>query len=117
MSRFLRNALRRILLVVGATVVVLGLWWVFLVAAGISPFIGKTPVDVVTYLFTGPEAVANRTLITENILITLGDAGVRLRGRTPGRRGDRGRLRAAAARRDDVHAPWRWCCGRSPSSR
>lgn len=70
---FLRNALRRIALVIGATVVVLGLWWAFLVVARISPFIGKTPLDVGEFLFTGPEAEANRTRVVDNIAITLGD--------------------------------------------
>ncbi len=69
----LRLALRRVVLVAGATVILLGLWWAFLIVGRISPFIGKTPLDVWGYLFTGPEAQVNRDEVMGNILITLND--------------------------------------------
>ncbi|MDF1478253.1 ABC transporter permease subunit [Leifsonia sp. H3M29-4] len=70
---FALGALRRIGLVIAATAVVLGLWWAFLIVARISPFIGKSPLDVWNYLVTAPEAQANRTEILDNVAITLND--------------------------------------------
>lgn len=69
----LRDAGRRIALLIGATLVVFAIWWVFLVVAGINSFIGKTPIDVGEFLFSGPDAAVNRALIFDNIAITLGD--------------------------------------------
>lgn len=76
MRLFLATTGRRLALVVGATVVLLGLWWAFLVVGRISPFIGKTPLDIGAYLFTSPEAQANRDKVIGNILITLNDTVV-----------------------------------------
>ena len=72
----LSGALRRVGLVAGATLVLAALWWAFLVAARISPFIGKSPLDVWTLLVTGPDAASMRELIGGNLLVTLGDTVV-----------------------------------------
>jgi ABC-type nitrate/sulfonate/bicarbonate transport system permease component len=47
-----------------------GVLWVF----DISPYIAKGPVDVYDYLFTVPDAAANRAEIGGNLTATLGDA-------------------------------------------
>lgn len=71
-----RSALRALgwstLTFVLTLVAVLGLWvgvlWVF----QISPLIAKGPVDVWNWLFTVPAAEANRAMLAENVLVTLG---------------------------------------------
>jgi ABC-type nitrate/sulfonate/bicarbonate transport system permease component len=59
-------------LVTIASVLVLwvGVLWVF----DVSPYIAKGPVDVWNYLFTVPDAAANRAEIGGNLVVTLGDA-------------------------------------------
>ena len=47
-----------------------GVLWVF----DVSPYIAKGPVDVWNYLFTVPDAAANRAEIGGNLVVTLGDA-------------------------------------------
>ena len=56
------------------TVLVLwqGLIWIF----GLSPFVAKSPVDVYNYLFTVPDAAANREQLTTLLGETLVDAAV-----------------------------------------
>lgn len=65
---------RRAFVFVAVSAVIVALWWVFLVVAGVSPFVGKTPLVVWEYLFAGPEAEANRALIAEGLAITAHDA-------------------------------------------
>jgi len=55
-----------------ASVLVLwvGVLWVF----DVSPYIAKGPVDVWNYLFTVPDAAANRAEVGGNLVVTLRDA-------------------------------------------
>jgi ABC-type nitrate/sulfonate/bicarbonate transport system permease component len=53
---------------------VLVLWVGVLWAFDVSPYIAKGPVDVWNYLFTVPDAAANRAEIGGNLVVTLGDA-------------------------------------------
>ncbi|MGV9712669.1 ABC transporter permease [Gordonia sp. NPDC003424] len=56
---------------------ILVVWWLFLLAfPDIGPIIGKTPADVFAYLFTAPDAAANRAEILGNLRITLVDAAI-----------------------------------------
>ncbi|PWJ55419.1 ABC-type nitrate/sulfonate/bicarbonate transport system, permease component [Quadrisphaera granulorum] len=57
-------------LVVSA-VVALVVWWGFLAAFEISPFVGKTPQAVWAYLVTDADAAANRATIAEPLGVTL----------------------------------------------
>jgi ABC-type nitrate/sulfonate/bicarbonate transport system permease component len=56
--------------IVAVLVLWVGVLWVF----DISPYIAKGPVDVYDYLFTVPDAAANRAEIGGNLTATLGDA-------------------------------------------
>lgn len=62
-------------LVVSLGVVVL-LWMGLLQLFRISPFVGKGPLDVFSYLFTAPAAESNRTSILLNLGQTLIDASI-----------------------------------------
>jgi ABC-type nitrate/sulfonate/bicarbonate transport system permease component len=54
----------------------LGLAWVaFLELFSVTPFVGKTPVDVWEYLFTLPRAAENRAQMVAGLWTTLRDAG------------------------------------------
>lgn len=55
-------------------VAALAIWVGVLAVFQISPLIAKGPVDVWNYFFTIPAAEANRTLITANLIVTLGHA-------------------------------------------
>lgn len=57
-------------------VIVALVWQGILTVLGVSPFIAKGPVDVLNWFFTVPAAAENRQLIWDNLLITLGDAGI-----------------------------------------
>jgi ABC-type nitrate/sulfonate/bicarbonate transport system permease component len=59
--------------IIGSAVLLTGIWWVGLKAAGINPSIGKTPVDVYQYLFVGSGSAAARASIARDLAITLGD--------------------------------------------
>lgn len=76
MISILRIAGRRVALVIVALVTIAALWWLALLVLHISPFIGKTPLDIWAYLVTSPEADANRAEILANTAITLGDAAL-----------------------------------------
>ena len=56
--------------IVSVLVLWVGVLWVF----DVSPYIAKGPVDVWNYLFTVPDAPANRAEIGGNLVVTLGDA-------------------------------------------
>ncbi|MGO3886588.1 MAG: ABC transporter permease [Mycetocola sp.] len=64
----------------GATAIALVLavvvWAAFLEIAGIPSLIGKRPWDVYAYLFTSPDADANRQIISDGLMVTLRDAGI-----------------------------------------
>jgi ABC-type nitrate/sulfonate/bicarbonate transport system permease component len=62
-------------LVVSAIVAVV-LWEAFLRYFDISPLVGKTPHAVWVYLFTDPEAAANRTAVLDPFGTTLRDASI-----------------------------------------
>ncbi|SIR74332.1 ABC transporter permease [Williamsia sterculiae] len=58
-------------------VLILGIWWLFLLAfPDIGPIIGRTPVDVFGYLFAGTDSGSQRGAILDNLWITLSDAGI-----------------------------------------
>lgn len=71
----LRLAGRRLLPVGVSIVAVLVLWTAFLQVFGIRRVIGKTPLDVWTWLVTAPQAGANRAVVFGNLAVTLRDAG------------------------------------------
>jgi sulfonate transport system permease protein len=60
----------------GSLAVVLGAWWAYLVVFDLSPFVGKSPVDVFRYLVSDPDAGANRDAVGGALGITLLHAGV-----------------------------------------
>ncbi|WP_051109123.1 ABC transporter permease [Actinomadura flavalba] len=53
-------------------------WTVFLEVLNVSELVAKSPGDVWAYLFTVPEAAANRETILSGLAVTLRDAGVGL---------------------------------------
>ena len=57
-------------------VVLLVIWYGFLKVFDVDSFVGKTPRDVWRYLFTAPEASANRRVIFDALKLTLRDAGL-----------------------------------------
>ena len=58
-------------------VLILVIWWLFLLAyPDIGPIIGRTPSDVFTFLFTGPDASQSRQEIFDNLYITLKDSAI-----------------------------------------
>jgi ABC-type nitrate/sulfonate/bicarbonate transport system permease component len=61
---------------VGSVVVVLLAWWAYLAVFEVSPFVGKTPLDVVTYLTSDPDAAENRAAILTALGVTLLHGGV-----------------------------------------
>jgi ABC-type nitrate/sulfonate/bicarbonate transport system permease component len=60
-----------------AALVVIGLLWtLFLHLFGVSPLVGKSPVAVAKYLFSGSAASAHRTSMVKDLRTTLTDAGL-----------------------------------------
>ncbi|MBM9594475.1 ABC transporter permease [Roseitranquillus sediminis] len=57
-------------------VVVFGGWALFIRLAGLNAFFAKGPGDVWAFLFTEPDAAANRALVFGGLLVTLGNAGL-----------------------------------------
>ncbi|MDP9073805.1 MAG: ABC transporter permease, partial [Actinomycetota bacterium] len=57
-----------------SAVVVIGAWVLFLRLFHVNHFIGKGPLDVWHYLFSGPGATANRTAVLHESFTTLRDA-------------------------------------------
>lgn len=60
-------------LVVISFVILVALWLVVIRIYDLHPFYARRPPDVFNYLFTDPEAAANRTLILERVPATLRD--------------------------------------------
>ncbi|MCS5495687.1 ABC transporter permease subunit [Cnuibacter physcomitrellae] len=60
---------------IGSIVVILLAWWAYLIVFDMSPFVGKSPVDVFQYLFVSEEAAANRAVLVEALGVTLVHAG------------------------------------------
>ncbi|MGO4247642.1 ABC transporter permease [Paenarthrobacter sp. RAF54_2] len=61
---------------IGSVVIVLVAWWAYLAIFDVSPFVGKSPADVLAYLTTVPDAAENRTDIAAALGITLLHGGV-----------------------------------------
>ncbi|MCS5732322.1 ABC transporter permease [Herbiconiux daphne] len=61
---------------IGSIVVILLAWWAYLIVFDVSPFVGKSPIDVVNYLFASDEAAANRAMMLDALDVTLVHAGV-----------------------------------------
>ena len=55
---------------------VLVLWQGLLWATGVSPYVGKGPLDVWTFLVAAPEAPENRALLMGQLVTTLQDAAI-----------------------------------------
>ena len=61
----------------GSLVLILVIWSLFLLAfPDIGPIIGRTPLDVFSYLFTGADASTQRSDILGQLWITLGDTAI-----------------------------------------
>ena len=71
---------RRILGAIGwaaaSVAIVIGAWWLYLIAFAVTPFVGKTPVAVFTYLAIAPDAAKNRSDLIDALGVTLVHAGV-----------------------------------------
>jgi len=61
---------------IGSIAVILLAWWAYLIVFDMSPFVGKSPVDVLTYLFFSEEAGENRAVMLDALNVTLVHAGV-----------------------------------------
>jgi ABC-type nitrate/sulfonate/bicarbonate transport system permease component len=61
--------------VLGSGLLLMGVWWIGLLLARITPTIGKTPVDVMHYLFFSDASGAARDEVAQHLLITLRDMG------------------------------------------
>ncbi|RFA18988.1 ABC transporter permease [Subtercola boreus] len=61
---------------VGSIAVILLAWYAYLFLFQMSPFVGKSPVDVFAYLFTAPKSPANRSAILEALGVTLVHSGI-----------------------------------------
>jgi ABC-type nitrate/sulfonate/bicarbonate transport system permease component len=75
-QKFVVRLGRGTLWVVGSIVVILAAWWAYLIVFNLSPFVGKTPVNVFQYLVTDAAAPANRQVLLEGLDVTLVHAGV-----------------------------------------
>ncbi|MEU4312464.1 ABC transporter permease subunit [Nocardia sp. NPDC024068] len=73
-DRLARSAGRTLLTFAGAVVAIVVVWTVFLRTVNVSPFVAKSPGDVIGYLLTAPEAAANRSAIAADLTRTLADA-------------------------------------------
>jgi sulfonate transport system permease protein len=71
-----RRTVRVLLALAINLAVVIGGWALFIGIAGLNPFFAKGPADVWSYLFTEPEASANRALIFGGLAVTMSNAGL-----------------------------------------
>lgn len=69
-GRLATGAARAVLVVLGTCLV----WWLLLRVLGLDPYLAKTPLDVLEYLATSPDAAAHRAAIGQGLAITLRDA-------------------------------------------
>jgi sulfonate transport system permease protein len=58
--------------------VTIGLWYAFIFAFHLSPVVAKTPLDIVKFFTSGPQAAANRHLIATELAQSLPLAGIGL---------------------------------------
>ncbi|MET8796073.1 ABC transporter permease subunit [Nocardia sp. NPDC004568] len=70
----LRSATRTLATVLGAVIAIVLVWTLFLRVVQVSPFVAKSPGDVLDYLFTAPEAAAHCAAILADLMRTLTDA-------------------------------------------
>ncbi|WP_299575072.1 ABC transporter permease [uncultured Williamsia sp.] len=71
------SATRLLLSLLGSLVLIVVIWVAFLLAfPDVGPIIGRTPLDVFAYLFTDPDAAANRGDLFDRLWITLADTGI-----------------------------------------
>lgn len=75
-SAVLRRALMSLLTLVISAVVLLALWMIILRVLGISPYVGKGPIDVWEYFVSSPNATASRALMLQDLWVTLGDSAI-----------------------------------------
>jgi ABC-type nitrate/sulfonate/bicarbonate transport system permease component len=71
-----RAVLRALAPLLVSAVVAIVAWELFLTLFDISPLVGKDPAAVWAYLFTAPEAAADRTAVIDPLLVTLKDASL-----------------------------------------
>lgn len=71
-----RSFVRASTTLVASAIVLVGLWIALLEVLGVSTFVGKRPWDVWDYLFQGPAAGANRSLMAHDLGVTLYDASI-----------------------------------------
>ncbi|HEY3736711.1 MAG TPA: ABC transporter permease subunit [Jatrophihabitans sp.] len=67
---------KTVLTIVISAAVVIFLWWAFLKITNVNQLVAKTPKDVWDYLFTGPDAGANRGKVLHPLWQTVVDAGI-----------------------------------------
>jgi ABC-type nitrate/sulfonate/bicarbonate transport system permease component len=72
----LATAVSTTLWVVGSLVVVLLAWYAFLGVFHVATYVGKTPLEVFTYLFTSSASAANRSALFGELGTTLLHAGI-----------------------------------------
>ncbi len=61
-----------------SVIVLIGVWWLFLVAFGVDNYIGRRPLDVWKYLTNTATGAANRSTIYHGSVITIRDAFIGL---------------------------------------
>lgn len=67
---------RRLLMTLVAILVTCLLWTAVLEAFNVNTMIGKRPWDVAKFLFTAPNAAANRATLGADLMVTVRDAGI-----------------------------------------
>lgn len=68
--------LRAVAWTVSSLVIILVAWWGYLIVFDMAPFVGKSPLDVVEYLFVDADAAANQAAILDALGVTMLHAGV-----------------------------------------
>ncbi|HCX84531.1 MAG TPA: ABC transporter permease [Micrococcales bacterium] len=70
----LRAIGRSLLTFLGTLVTVVVIWWGAIVLLDLSSYVAKSPLDVVQFLFTEPDAAENRAVVMDALGITLNHA-------------------------------------------
>ncbi|WP_344183071.1 ABC transporter permease [Kribbella lupini] len=60
----------------GSLVVIVLAWYAYLHVFQLTPFVGKSPIDVWSYLFSAPKAVEHRGVLLDGLRVTLVHSGV-----------------------------------------
>jgi ABC-type nitrate/sulfonate/bicarbonate transport system permease component len=71
-----QRLLRAVAWTIGSILVILAAWWAYLIVFDMSPFVGKSPIDVFGYLVTDEDAGANRDVMAGALGVTLVHAGI-----------------------------------------